>query len=178
MLVLLKVESQYFGGQRMFEELCWRIFEEFVGMNLMKSSHCCCCCKLFKTTTAAQHPQHFNSQCTLSITYSKIHVEVQRIDIRQYTFYNSAIKHVSFVSYQDIIYDFMIIWSIKSTKLLSNTPLHRRERGLAKCSPQWAAALQHCPQVTSPGEALLGPDTAFQVQGLFNFYVSCCFGFQ
>ena len=29
----------------------------------------------------------FNSQCTLSITYSKIHVEVQRIDIRQYTFY-------------------------------------------------------------------------------------------
>ena len=71
----------------MFEELFWRILEEFVGMNLMKSSHCCCCCKLFKTTTAAQHPQHFNSQCTLSITYRKIHVEVQRIDIRQYTFY-------------------------------------------------------------------------------------------
>ena len=173
----------------MFEELFWRILEEFVGMNLMKSSHCCCCCKLFKTTTAAQHPQHFNSQCTLSITYSKIHVEVQRIDIRQYTFYIVPLDMFHLFQIKILfIYDFMIIWSIKSTKLLSNTPLHRREReGLQnvcksyckfgmECLPQWAAALQHCPQVTSPGEALLGPDTAFQ--GLFNFYVSCCFGFQ
>ena len=99
----------------MFEELFWRILEVFVGMNLMKSSHCCCCCKLFKTTTTAQHPQHFNSQCTLCITYNKIHIKVQHINIMPCIL-------IIRLSYQDMEHE--------ASSVLSNTPLQRE---LAKC---------------------------------------------